>query len=109
MNDLIEIEVVFANKTVYELISLRVPLGTTILQAIQQSGILTRFPEITLLPHPTIPVNLVGVFGQLKDLNTCLQENDRVEIYRPLCQSAMQLRKQKAEKIKKLQPIKDRN
>lgn len=109
MNDLMDIEVVFANKTVYELIPLRVPFGTTILQAIQQSGILTRFPEISLFPNPVTPVNEVGIFGQLKDLNTCLQENDRVEIYRPLCQSAMELRKQKAKKIKKLQPMKVRS
>ena len=67
-------------------ISLQVAIGMNIKQAIEQSGILTKFPEIDL------NVNPVGVFGQLRNLTTVLQNGDRIEIYRSLLLNPNQIR-----------------
>jgi putative ubiquitin-RnfH superfamily antitoxin RatB of RatAB toxin-antitoxin module len=53
--------------------------GTTVLEAIQQSGMLQRWPEIDLLA-----LNKVGIFGKFATLDTRVNDNDRIEIYRPL-------------------------
>ena len=44
--------------------------------AIEQSGILAKFPEIDLATHQ------VGIFGKITQLDTLLKPGDRVEIYR---------------------------
>jgi putative ubiquitin-RnfH superfamily antitoxin RatB of RatAB toxin-antitoxin module len=38
----------------------------------------------------------IGVFGEVVDDNYVLMDEDRVEIYRPLLQSPMELRRQRA-------------
>ncbi|MFZ4625272.1 MAG: RnfH family protein [Rhodoferax sp.] len=55
---------------------LKVPC--TVLQALQQSGLLSNYPEID---HADIPV---GVWGRLASLGQLLRDQDRVEVYRPL-------------------------
>ena len=50
----------------------------SVLQALQQSGLLARFPDID---HPAI---LVGVWGRRAELGQLLRDLDRVEVYRPL-------------------------
>lgn len=57
---------------------LEVPEACSVEQAIRQSGILARFPEIDLSSQK------VGIFGKLVKLDTLLNEGDRVEIYRPI-------------------------
>ena len=59
-------------------VSLQLALGSTVLQALQASGLLQLFPVID---QPSI---VVGVWGRKVDLAQPLRENDRVEIYRPL-------------------------
>jgi len=49
-----------------------------VLQALQQSGLLTRFPEFD---HQH---TVVGIWGRKVALNQMLRDRDRVEIYRPL-------------------------
>jgi putative ubiquitin-RnfH superfamily antitoxin RatB of RatAB toxin-antitoxin module len=88
--DLIEVEVAYAKPEEQLIIKLDVAAGTTLQQAIEQSGILDRFPEID-------PNQLkAGVFGKLKKLNQSLRDGDRVEIYRPLIADPKQVRKQRA-------------
>jgi len=72
------IEVCYASDAVQFLRALRVPVGTTIEQAIAISGVLQEVPEIDLA------VMQVGVYAKKKTLDTVLREHDRVEIYRPL-------------------------
>ncbi|MGE3318186.1 MAG: RnfH family protein [Candidatus Berkiella sp.] len=93
------IEVVFAKSEYQHVVSLSVPVGTTILQAIELSGLLAANPEIDLAA--------VGIFGEKKTLNEVVKDNDRVEIYRPLHQDPMQARKQRAvtQKRKKFKPL----
>lgn len=64
--------------------------GMTIEQAIQQSGVLARFPGIDL------GVDKVGVFGKLARLSDSLNPGDRVEIYRALIADPKEARKKRA-------------
>jgi len=52
--------------------------GATIKDVIIKSGILDEFPEINLEQQK------VGVFGEIKPLDSPAQDGDRVEIYRPI-------------------------
>ncbi|SDH13372.1 hypothetical protein SAMN05216603_10681 [Pseudomonas benzenivorans] len=49
--------------------------GSTVEQAIEQSGLLRYCPQIDLQKQK------VGVFGKFVKLDSCLKEGDRVEIY----------------------------
>ncbi len=94
--DTIHIEVAYAKADEQMIISLDVPLSTTVEQAIEQSKILESFQEIDLSK------NKVGIFSKPCTLNTPLREHDRVEIYRPLIADPIVVRKQRAAKAKKL-------
>lgn len=59
-------------------VSLTVPHGATLIDAIRASGLLARHPEIDLAVLRT------GIWGRVKPHDTPLRERDRVEIYRPL-------------------------
>jgi putative ubiquitin-RnfH superfamily antitoxin RatB of RatAB toxin-antitoxin module len=71
---------------------MRVAPGTTIVQAIEGSGVLARFPEINLVTQP------VGIYGKKKTLDTVLRERDRIEIYRPLVADPKDTRRKRAAK-----------
>ncbi|QBE67494.1 RnfH family protein [Pseudoduganella lutea] len=72
--------------------ALDVEAGTTIGQAIEQSGILQEAPEINLVTMP------VGIYGKKKTLDTVLQPRDRIEIYRPLIADPKDARRRRAKK-----------
>lgn len=72
----VEVAYVLADRAT--VVKLKVDAGTTLRQAIAQSGLLKRFPDIDLARHK------VGVFGRLRELDGPVEEGDRVEIYRPL-------------------------
>ena len=86
----ISVEVAYATPEEQRIISLEVVPGTTLRQAIEQSGILEHFSEIDLGNAK------VGIFGKLKKLDETLRAGDRVEIYRPLIADPKQVRKQRA-------------
>lgn len=92
----IHVEVAYAEPETQVIIPLSVPRGTTIEQAIRQSGVLETFPGINLA------VNKVGIFGKLAKLDTALREKDRVEIYRPLIADPKEVRKRRAAEGKKM-------
>jgi putative ubiquitin-RnfH superfamily antitoxin RatB of RatAB toxin-antitoxin module len=71
---------------------LRVAPGTTVGQAIEQSGVLASFPDINLVTQP------VGIYGKKKTLDTVLRERDRIEIYRPLVADPKDSRRKRAAK-----------
>jgi putative ubiquitin-RnfH superfamily antitoxin RatB of RatAB toxin-antitoxin module len=71
---------------------LRVASGTTVGQAIEQSGVLASFPEINLVTQP------VGIYGKKKTLETVLRDRDRIEIYRPLVADPKDSRRKRAAK-----------
>jgi putative ubiquitin-RnfH superfamily antitoxin RatB of RatAB toxin-antitoxin module len=59
-------------------LELSVPDDATVMDALEQSKILTLFPEVNLEQQK------VGIFGKFCKLQTKLKEGDRVEIYRPI-------------------------
>ena len=94
--DQIAVEVAYAKPDEQLILKLEVATGTTLQQAVEQSGILNRFPEID-------PVQLkAGVFGKLKKLDQTLRKGDRIEIYRPLIADPKQVRKQRAAEGKRM-------
>ncbi|WP_462321339.1 RnfH family protein [Halochromatium sp.] len=86
----INVEVAYARERAQALIPVTGQAGMTLADAIERSGILSRFPEIDL------DVNKVGVFGKLAKLDQALASGDRVEIYPPLIADPKQARKQRA-------------
>lgn len=77
--DEMQVTVVFspAPRQVQE-VTLCLTPGSTVLQALQASGLLQLFP------HLDQPAGLAGVWGRLVAWDHRLREHDRVEIYRPL-------------------------
>lgn len=75
----IQISVVYSAlaREVHEIV-LRLTPSATVLNAIEESGLLTLFPDIDLARA------VVGVWGRKVNLSQLLRDNDRVEIYRPL-------------------------
>jgi putative ubiquitin-RnfH superfamily antitoxin RatB of RatAB toxin-antitoxin module len=57
---------------------IEVPDETTVQGAIEQSGILNKFPAINLASYT------VGIFGKAAELDAKLKPGDRVEIYRAI-------------------------
>lgn len=55
-----------------------VPIGTSLAQAIQLSGVYQLYPEIGCAGFKA------GIFGKIMSADTVLQPHDRIEIYRPL-------------------------
>jgi putative ubiquitin-RnfH superfamily antitoxin RatB of RatAB toxin-antitoxin module len=90
-DDLI-VEVVYATSGVQALVTLKMPAGATVQDAIQASGFLMHFPDIDLTVNP------VGIFGRVCSLDQKLKANDRVEIYRPLLHDPKEARRQRAVK-----------
>jgi putative ubiquitin-RnfH superfamily antitoxin RatB of RatAB toxin-antitoxin module len=95
-SEMIHVEVAYATPETQVIIPLDVSAGTTLEEAIQQSGLLKQFPEIDL------EVNKVGVFGKLGKLSQALREKDRVEIYRKLIADPKEVRKKRAAEGKKM-------
>lgn len=90
MAEKIQIQVVYALTDKQELISLQMPAGSTVQQAVEASGLLVKYPEIDLAR------NKLGVFAKLAKADTPLRDRDRVEIYRPLIADPKAVRKQRA-------------
>ncbi|MCG6896649.1 MAG: RnfH family protein [Thiocapsa sp.] len=70
--------VAYADKFKQTWLKLDVPEGSTAREAIERSGLLDQFAEIDL------SVNRIGIFGRLVQLDTRLNDGDRIEIYRPI-------------------------
>ncbi|MFT3850129.1 MAG: RnfH family protein [Propionivibrio sp.] len=90
MPETISVEVIYPRSQKQEIFSLEVPEGTTVWQAIEASGILSKYPEIDLSK------NKLGIFAKLAKPDTPLRNQDRIEIYRPLIADPKEVRKQRA-------------
>ena len=98
---LLPVEIAFVTDNESVSIPLQVERGTTVLQAIQKSGILQRFSQIDLIGGSG-KANLVGIFGELKSLGHIVKAGDQVEIYRPLKADPMVQRNTLVKKDRKL-------
>lgn len=86
----ISVEVVLAMADRQSLKALQLSTGSTIADAITQSGILEEFEGFELDPAK------VGVFGRKAAMTEVLRDGDRVEIYRPLIADPKESRRQRA-------------
>ena len=86
----ITVEVAYALRDRQTLLKVDVPSGSTAEQAIRQSGLLDKHPDIDLT------VNKIGIFSKATRLDTVLRDKDRVEVYRPLQADPKEVRKQRA-------------
>jgi hypothetical protein len=90
MAESLHVQVTFARPDRQFLLDLALAPGSTVQDAIFQSGILKLAPEIDL-DHCR-----VGIYSRLKTLDTVLREHDRVEIYRPLIADPKDARRKRA-------------
>jgi putative ubiquitin-RnfH superfamily antitoxin RatB of RatAB toxin-antitoxin module len=90
MAEMMNIEVCYALPAKQEVVSVKLPAGATLGQALEASGLLQKHPEIDLKK------NKFGIFAKLSKPDTLLRECDRVEIYRPLIADPKEVRKQRA-------------
>jgi uncharacterized protein len=90
----IMVEIVYALSDIQTVITLKVPQGTTIKQALKMVDFSARYPEIKTDIAP------VGIFGRRVSSDTVLSEHDRVEVYRPLRADPKQYRRDRARKPK---------
>jgi len=89
-NETISVEIIYIEPGSQNSLTLELPKGSNINQAINRSGLLKRFPEIDLA------VNKVGIFSKIQELDTVLQSGDRIEIYRPLQVDPKEARRRRA-------------
>ncbi len=90
MAEMLNIEVCYALPGKAELVRVKLSPGGTLLQALEASGLLQKYPEIDLKK------NKFGVFAKLTKPDAALRDRDRVEIYRPLIADPKEVRKQRA-------------
>lgn len=86
----ISVEVIYALPEKAERVPLSLAAGSTVLQAIEFSGLLQKCPEIDLAKSK------VGIYAKLVKLDQPLRDLDRVEIYRPLIADPKEVRRQRA-------------
>ncbi|SDQ36545.1 hypothetical protein SAMN05216487_1396 [Pseudomonas sp. UC 17F4] len=92
---LLTVEVVYAVAERQVLLSVEVPAGATINEAVKLSGIAAHFPEADIQACP------VGVFGRVIANPEAhkVEVGDRIELYRPLLADPKEVRKQRAAKV----------
>ena len=93
-DNMLTIEVAYAKPEKQLILTLTVAAGTTIEQAIIQSGMLEQFDDIDLKQ------NKVGIWNRTQKLTETVRDGDRIEIYRPLIADPKEVRKRRAERAK---------
>jgi putative ubiquitin-RnfH superfamily antitoxin RatB of RatAB toxin-antitoxin module len=86
----IRIEVVYALPQRQERVPVEMPEGSTLIQAVEASGLLAKYPDI----DPS--KNKFGIFAKLSKPDAALRDRDRIEIYRPLIADPKEVRKKRA-------------
>jgi hypothetical protein len=82
------IEVVYALPLQQDCTVVECRAGATVREAIENSGILRR--------HPDIDLTRIGIWGKRCSLDERLREGDRVELYRPLGADPKEVRRARA-------------
>lgn len=94
MQNAIQVEVLYALPHVQTLQVISVANDSSVEQAIRQSGVLEKHPEINLDNAK------VGIWNKVVELTTVLRDKDRIEIYRPLIADPKEVRRKRAEEGK---------
>ena len=92
----VRVEVAYAKPHEQKILSVQVEEGTSVLEAVRQSGMQSFFPEINL------ETSRLGLFGKAvpKPADQSVRDGDRIEIYRPLIADPKEVRKRRAEQAK---------
>ena len=72
---------------VVEEVAVVLPRGSTLAQALEESGLLKRHPALEAGPKS------LGIWGRLSAPDALLRDGDRVELYRPLQVDPMEARR----------------
>jgi len=91
----INVEVTYALPQRQELVSVRLPEGASVRDAVEASGLLQKYPEIDINGG-----NKLGIYAKLAKPDAALRDRDRVEIYRPLIADPKAVRKKRADEGK---------
>jgi len=83
----IRVEVVYARREGADSVTVQLPNGATVRDALAAAGFTTRHQE-------------VGVYGKRVNADAPLADGDRVEIYRPLALDPKERRRQRAARRK---------
>ena len=94
----IEVTVVLALPDRATEIAVRLPAGATLADALEQSGLAQRHPDVDIARAR------VGIFGKLSDRKAMLADGDRVEVYRALIADPKERRLRRAAERTKGQP-----
>lgn len=73
-----KVGVVYATPARQSWLTIDVPDGSTVKDAIEKSGILRQFPEIDL------DTQKVGIYGKATTLEAAVEDGARIEIYRAI-------------------------
>ena len=90
MAEMINIEVAWGDPEKQVLLALEVESGTTLIEAIELSGIREQVAQLEIDP------GRLGIFSRKKPPEFVLREGDRVEIYRPLTADPKEIRRKRA-------------
>jgi uncharacterized protein len=90
----VSISVVYALADRQHVMKLKVPMGTTVAEALERSSFLAQFPELK-----AAPVNC-AIYGRVVALTQIVADGDRIEILRPLLIDPKEHRRQLAAKNK---------
>ena len=85
------VEIAYAKPHIQALVTIELPDGATVEDAMHASGILRQFPEVRLSQVSA------GIFGRICQPDHVLAPGDRVEIYRPLVADPRTARRQKTQ------------
>jgi putative ubiquitin-RnfH superfamily antitoxin RatB of RatAB toxin-antitoxin module len=94
----IEVTVVLALPDRATEIAMRLPVGTTLGDALEASSLAERHPDVDIARAR------VGIFGKLSDRKAVLADGDRVEVYRALIADPKEHRLRRAAARTKAQP-----
>jgi uncharacterized protein len=89
----IRVEVVYARREGADSVTVQLPAGATVRDALAAAGIAAR--------HPDADLRALGVHGKRVRADAPLADGDRVEIYRPLLQDPKERRRGRAAKRSK--------
>ncbi|WP_266157125.1 RnfH family protein [Dyella silvatica] len=84
------VEVVYAAADYQILRRVSLPVGSTVIQAIDASNIVAAVPGLQIDP------TRLGIFSRKVALDDVLREGDRIEIYRPLSLDPKEARRRRA-------------
>ncbi len=90
MADRMTVEVVYAAADYQILRRVSLPVGSTVIQAIDASNIVAAVPGLQIDP------TRLGIFSRKVALDDVLREGDRIEIYRPLSLDPKEARRRRA-------------